>query len=363
MTTSNTSRISVWLCGLLSALALALAAAPAAAQSDADKQKAKQLYQRGKTQFDLGNFDEAVRLFKEAYATSPHPAFLFNVAQAYRQTGDCKQALFFYKRYLTVAGDKATNRELVEDHIEELTRTCEANEEMKSKPPLGAMSPAEDEPGGGDPGQGDPDAGGSRVASMHGEDTGGDGAVAAIARPAPRKPSSVLSAALEVGPALLQISGLEVTGAQFSITGSAGYPVEFGSFGLSVGGLFSLTPVPWSYEGMSQTSWLSSLLVNVGARYWVLDRLAVRGELGLGGQFLSGLGMGSVFLPAGAESTGALSMFNMRVGVGAEYLISDSLAVSVSPFIYSMSPGRDDLRDDIDTLGRIEFLAGVGYRL
>jgi tetratricopeptide (TPR) repeat protein len=130
MITSSKPRIRIWLMGMFAAITVALAAAPAAAQNNA-KQRAKTLYQQGKTQFDLGNFDDAVKLFKQAYATSPYPAFLFNIAQAYRQMGDCKQALFFYKRFLTVAGDDAANKQLVEGHIKELSETCKASEEIK----------------------------------------------------------------------------------------------------------------------------------------------------------------------------------------------------------------------------------------
>ena len=44
---------------------------------------------------------------------SKKPAYLYNVAQAYRQGGKCKDAAFFYKRYLSLKPD-APNRADVE---------------------------------------------------------------------------------------------------------------------------------------------------------------------------------------------------------------------------------------------------------
>ena len=68
----------------------------------ADEASARKKYDAGERAYNLGEFHKAVELFKEAYADWPEPAFLFNIAQTYRQAGDCKQALFFYKRFLAL---------------------------------------------------------------------------------------------------------------------------------------------------------------------------------------------------------------------------------------------------------------------
>src|SRR5438046_8588062 len=72
----------------------------------ADPKSADDWYKEGETQYNLGNFDKAADAFKQGYAIentdSKKPAYLYNVAQAYRQGKKCKDAAFFYKRYLSL---------------------------------------------------------------------------------------------------------------------------------------------------------------------------------------------------------------------------------------------------------------------
>ena len=55
-------------------------------------------YTEGETQYNLGNFDKAADAFKQGFAAetveSKKAAYLYNVAQAYRQGGKCKDAAF-----------------------------------------------------------------------------------------------------------------------------------------------------------------------------------------------------------------------------------------------------------------------------
>src|SRR5262245_2409318 len=101
---------------LCSALLVVATADVAFAQ---DKQKALELYNKGRIQFDLGRWEAAIKLFQESYEEYPAPALLFNIAQAYRHSGDCKNALFFYRRFLTVKPD-ADNKTEVEGFISDL---------------------------------------------------------------------------------------------------------------------------------------------------------------------------------------------------------------------------------------------------
>lgn len=345
---------------------LSLALSPASAQDDNAQKKATEYYKQGTTQFKLGNFDKAIEYFKLAYETSPHHAFLFNLGQAYRQQGDCKQAIFFYKGYLAEAGDKAKNRPLVEQHIKELTEICDATEDSKNKPPDGALSPTDDNQGGD---KGGDTAASDRVATA---DTGAENNVSTSTRThddggeihaalTPWQPS-LLSASLAVGPALVGFGGVDA-GAQPSIGISAGYPLSFGKIGLTVGAVFTYTPVPWEVDGVQGTSTLASALVNVGVRYWVMDKLAVGMDVGGGGLFLTGLQEGDLFLMPGSEVSGVLSMPNFRAGLAADYLLSNNLMISAAPLIYSLSPAIDGLRPEIESFTRIEFMVGVGYRM
>ncbi|MGN6108053.1 MAG: tetratricopeptide repeat protein [Kofleriaceae bacterium] len=56
-------------------------------------------YAEGRRFYDLGEWDEAIERFKEAYQLRADPASLFNIAQAYRLKGDCVEAQRFYKTY------------------------------------------------------------------------------------------------------------------------------------------------------------------------------------------------------------------------------------------------------------------------
>lgn len=91
-------------------------------EPSADEQKAAELYQQGKTHFDLAEYDKAIEAFKESYKLSKLPILLYNIAQAYRQMGDCENALTFYKNYLRNDPD-ADNRAKVEQRIAEMD-TC-----------------------------------------------------------------------------------------------------------------------------------------------------------------------------------------------------------------------------------------------
>ena len=78
---------------------LAVAASPAIADNAKDKAKAKQLYDSGLNHYNLAEYPEAIKDWKEAYSLSKKPLLLFNIGQAYRLSGDCKMANIFYDNY------------------------------------------------------------------------------------------------------------------------------------------------------------------------------------------------------------------------------------------------------------------------
>jgi tetratricopeptide (TPR) repeat protein len=97
---------------------LLVSAGTAAAQGTSEEQAQAQ-FQKGTQHFNLAEWDEAITAYKEAYRLLPEPLFLYNIAQSYRQKGDCKQARTFYKSYLREAPD-ADNRAKVEQRIAEM---------------------------------------------------------------------------------------------------------------------------------------------------------------------------------------------------------------------------------------------------
>lgn len=118
------------------ALALALLTAVPAWAGKAEAQ-AKAAAKAGKSAFQLGRFDEALKQYEKAYAAKPVPGLLFNLGQCHRQLGHTEQALHYFKLYLesgpAPAQAKAT-REVVaklEEQQADEQRRAEAEAEQQ----------------------------------------------------------------------------------------------------------------------------------------------------------------------------------------------------------------------------------------
>src|SRR4029078_6552928 len=98
--------------------AVLLCAATARAQDKPvdPKVAAKEHYNKGTSFYDLGRYDEAIKELEAAYQLKNDPAFLYNLAQSYRQAGNHEQAVHFYKTYLRYM-PKAPNRADIEEKI------------------------------------------------------------------------------------------------------------------------------------------------------------------------------------------------------------------------------------------------------
>lgn len=79
----------------------------------------RELYQRGRVYYRLGDYRAAIREFEEAYRTTRSPALLYDLAQAHRLDGNRQRALPLYRAYLHDL-PKAKNRAEVEQRISEL---------------------------------------------------------------------------------------------------------------------------------------------------------------------------------------------------------------------------------------------------
>jgi len=114
--------------------AVLLTAATARAQDKPDnKAAAKEHYNRGTSFYDLGKYDEAIKEFEAAYELKNDPAFLYNLAQSYRQAGNHERAVHFYKTYLRYVPN-AKNRADIEDKIK-------AEEQLVAKGGGGTTTP------------------------------------------------------------------------------------------------------------------------------------------------------------------------------------------------------------------------------
>ncbi len=114
----------------LATLAVASLVATSPAWADAkSKARAKALYEEGLRHYNVAEYDEAIRAWKEAYLISKRPLLLFNLGQAYRLSGDCKQAMDFYDSYRR-EGATADNLK----DLEEAEGVCKAKLAEKPAP-------------------------------------------------------------------------------------------------------------------------------------------------------------------------------------------------------------------------------------
>jgi tetratricopeptide (TPR) repeat protein len=107
---------------------LALHAAPLAAQeavatealateaSASTDREARALFDAGSVAFTEGRYESALRHFENAYALSPRPGMLFNIATAYDRMRRDAEALAHFRNYLEAVPD-APNRAEVEARI------------------------------------------------------------------------------------------------------------------------------------------------------------------------------------------------------------------------------------------------------
>src|SRR5262249_7041268 len=72
-------------------------AGPQQRSDNATKSEARAIYESAVRHYNLGEYSEAAEAFKEAYRRTPTPELLYNIAQAYRLSGDCAKALGFYR--------------------------------------------------------------------------------------------------------------------------------------------------------------------------------------------------------------------------------------------------------------------------
>lgn len=84
----------------------------------APTERAKALFNAGNRHYELGEYAQALAIYKQAYRAKPLPAFQFNIAQCHRKLGQHREAIAMYQAYL-VGLPGAQNKQLVESLITE----------------------------------------------------------------------------------------------------------------------------------------------------------------------------------------------------------------------------------------------------
>lgn len=130
---------------LLAAVALAAATVPAVAEPVPPK--ARKLAERGRELHERGDYSRAIVAFKEAYVLAPSPGLLFNLAQAYRLSGNCDDAALMYQRYLDTAAPARKERLLAQGHLDTVRRCIQKRNLNLPPDPAMASIPMPPPPG------------------------------------------------------------------------------------------------------------------------------------------------------------------------------------------------------------------------
>jgi hypothetical protein len=116
-------------------IAIVTLAAPAFAQAPDDKARAEAIYAEGQELYAASNFAAAADRFKAAWALDPDPAYLFNVAQAYRALHRCSDAATYYHRFLDQVAS-APNLDKVHAYLAEVEACAHKNQPAPPPAPV-----------------------------------------------------------------------------------------------------------------------------------------------------------------------------------------------------------------------------------
>lgn len=123
---------------------LVLAGPATADRSSVDD--AKRFFYSAQTHYRLGEFEQALHDFQDAYRLQQDPALLFNIAQCYKQLGRLDDSVRSYRFYLRDAAN-VPNRASVEKIIAELEqKIAERDRGTASPKPATSESPPKPEP-------------------------------------------------------------------------------------------------------------------------------------------------------------------------------------------------------------------------
>ena len=90
-----------------------------------DAARARKLYREAAKRYDLGEYDQALRQFRDAYRTAPDPTFLFNIGQCQRKLGRTEEAIDSFKSYLRYLPAEHPRRDDVQKLVIDLQREIE----------------------------------------------------------------------------------------------------------------------------------------------------------------------------------------------------------------------------------------------
>lgn len=329
-------------------------------------------YNEGSTQFTLGNFDRAIESFKHAFELetdeSKRAAYVYNIAQSYRQAGDCSRAYFFYKRFLAL---KATDtvkpltdkdRKNVENFLKDLEPCQTQAAAIGKKPPESLQADGE---GGERPRPAEPPKETRPAVATAGREPTDTPEEPSVSKAAGGGAPHVIEAWLGLGGTKVKAGDIDVP-VQFAVALVAGYPIPITpELSVHVGGAFTFTPVPYTIDhpdptpDENKTGTMTAVMANAGVTYDVIPKLDLRFDAGVGALFFTA---SQSKFTGGNPTNGALSMFHLRGAASADYAIARNVVLSAT-LASSYSPPKEGLEDAIKSIISYDFMAGVGYRM
>jgi tetratricopeptide (TPR) repeat protein len=128
-------------CATAFALLLVVTTTATAKPVDPKAVQARQLFESGTAHYNLGEYDKALVSFQDGYRIKQDPALLFNIGQCQRQLGQYEDAARVFRAYLRESSNPV-NREEVQKLIGDMDRM--AAERAAQKQPTGTTPPEGD---------------------------------------------------------------------------------------------------------------------------------------------------------------------------------------------------------------------------
>jgi len=147
------------------------------------------------------------------------------------------------------------------------------------------------------------------------------------------------------------------------VGGSYGIPVAPLTIDVGLYGTFRAMPYD-DADGNQHISQIYGATIFGAARYPVIPKLDIRGELGLGFASWIGLDTGNPFTGGGmTRATGPIANLVWRIGVGADYFVTDNIFLGASLAFGQTRPLNDAVSTVTEAVSHFDLLVAAGYAL
>lgn len=108
---SHSGRLARSVVAGIVSLSVAITAIPSAVAAPSVQERVDAINEEAVAKFQAKEYDEAVRLFEEAYDLQPEPNYLFNIGRIREEQGNLESAVEYYERFVKEPGVPLESRE------------------------------------------------------------------------------------------------------------------------------------------------------------------------------------------------------------------------------------------------------------